>query len=141
MTDKQTTFIHEYIKNGCDASKAAIAAGYSAKSARIVASRLLKNKEIREEIDKLLKKASMKAEVDAAKFIAFVKKVAHKSFKGYPVYDRNGDISHYKMDSTALIGSLNIIAKFAGFDRVKVEHETSGGGFGIILNLDGKKDE
>lgn len=122
------------------AEKAAIKVGYAPKSAKVVASRILKKEEVKKLIEEKTKKASEKAEINAVEFIEFVKKVAHRAYEGYPVYDKYGNVSHRRMDSTALIGSLNIIAKYAGFDKVKVEHETTNG-FGIVLNLNGKPDK
>ena len=37
LTAKQRVFCDEYVRNGCNATKAAIAAGYSLKSAQVIA--------------------------------------------------------------------------------------------------------
>lgn len=47
ITDKQRLFVQEYLANGRNGTAAAIAAGYSPRSARGTASRLLTNENIR----------------------------------------------------------------------------------------------
>lgn len=58
LTDKQFLFINAYIET-LNATKAAIAAGYSQKTARSQGARLLTNVDIREEINKVLKDNAM----------------------------------------------------------------------------------
>ncbi len=43
LTDRQARFIDEYLANGGNGAQAAISAGYSAKAARVTASRMLTN--------------------------------------------------------------------------------------------------
>lgn len=54
LTDKQKLFVQELIKNGYNATQAALAAGYSEKSAYAQGSRLLKNDEVLKYKDELL---------------------------------------------------------------------------------------
>jgi phage terminase small subunit len=46
MTPKQTRFVAEYLANGLNVTNAAIAAGYSDKTARQQGSRMLSNPEV-----------------------------------------------------------------------------------------------
>ena len=46
LNGRQTSFIEEYIRNGENGAQAAIRAGYSARSARVTARRLLTNANI-----------------------------------------------------------------------------------------------
>ena len=50
MNDKRKRFCDAYLANGCNATKAAIEAGYTEKAARGTASCLLKNPEVRDYI-------------------------------------------------------------------------------------------
>lgn len=52
ISDKQQRFADEYLSNGCNATQAAISAGYSKKYARQNAPKLLRNTTVREYIDK-----------------------------------------------------------------------------------------
>lgn len=54
LTDKQKLFVQELIKNGYNATQAALAAGYSKSSAYAQGSRLLKNVEVLKYKDELL---------------------------------------------------------------------------------------
>ncbi len=56
ISAKQKKFVHELMKNGHNARQAAIAAGYSEKTADAQASRLLKNVKVNEFRAKLLEK-------------------------------------------------------------------------------------
>lgn len=60
LTDKQLLFINAYIET-LNATKAAIAAGYSQKTARSQGARLLTNVDIREAVDKVLRENAMSA--------------------------------------------------------------------------------
>ena len=62
LTDKQRRFAEEYAKD-LNGTRAAVAAGYSEKSAPSQASRMLKNDKVKAEIAKLLDKATQNAEV------------------------------------------------------------------------------
>lgn len=70
MTDKQKLFVTEYIKDR-NATKAAIAAGYSEKTAGQAASRLLKDVKIREAVNKPFENRINKNIADAAEIREF----------------------------------------------------------------------
>lgn len=59
LSTKQTVFVEAYLANGFNATKAALHAGYSPKSAYSQGQRLLKNVEIAQEISKRLAEAAM----------------------------------------------------------------------------------
>ena len=61
LTDKQRRFVEEYCSNGFNATKAAIAAGYSESSARQLASRELSKDYIQDAIQEFMNTASEKA--------------------------------------------------------------------------------
>lgn len=65
LTTKQMVFADEYIKNGGNATQAAITAGYSKKTARTIAVQNLAKVNIREYIDAKLKPIEKKRKVSA----------------------------------------------------------------------------
>ncbi len=95
MTPKQKHFAREWVIDK-NASRAAIAAGYAANSARITGCRLLTNNNIKGYIDKLLEKQAKNLDITAEKIlrgiadIAFNKEVneAHR-LKGYELLGKN----------------------------------------------------
>ena len=62
LNDKQRAFVREYPKDW-HATKAAIRAGYSPKSAHVTSSRLLANAKIKAELDKVMIKAERRTEI------------------------------------------------------------------------------
>lgn len=75
MTERQKKFVDEYILNGGNATAAAKAAGYSAKTAYSIAERLLKNVEIRAEIDKRIDAARSANTAKQSELLSFLSDV------------------------------------------------------------------
>ena len=78
LTPKQKTFCLEYLKDN-NATQAAIRAGYSEKTAREQASRLLSNINIKSEMSKNRAKASKRAEITIDKVVNEIAKIAFSS--------------------------------------------------------------
>lgn len=78
LNDKQQRFCEEYVKD-LNATQAAIRAGYSEKTAKEQASRLLTNVNIEAEVNRLQRKVSKKVELDAAWVLRRLKKVYKRS--------------------------------------------------------------
>ena len=76
LTAKQKAFIEELPKNQWNGTQAAIAAGYSAKSAGVMAHRLLKNPAIAEELDRRTAEIVEKTDVEVAEIIRELRKIA-----------------------------------------------------------------
>ncbi|MBF9140830.1 terminase small subunit [Hymenobacter properus] len=72
LTDKRQRFIDEYLLD-CNATQAAIRAGYALSGARQEGSRLLSNADIRAEINKRLAEAGMPAEEVIKQFVDIAK--------------------------------------------------------------------
>ncbi len=75
MTHRQRIFITEYIKSG-NATDSAKKAGYSERSAYSVGQRMLKNVEIKEEIEKIQKEALEKAEITITEVLNLITDIA-----------------------------------------------------------------
>lgn len=75
MTHRQRIFITEYIKSG-NATDSAKKAGYSERSAYSVGQRMLKNVEIKEEIEKIQKEALEKAEITITEVLNLIADIA-----------------------------------------------------------------
>ena len=63
LTAKKVKFVKCYLANGFNGTKGAIEAGYSEKTARSIATRLLANVDIKEAIQKEQEKTSKKLEI------------------------------------------------------------------------------
>jgi phage terminase small subunit len=76
LTAKQKAFIEELPKNQWNGTKACIAAGYSAKSAGVMAHRLLKNPAIAGQLERRTAEIAEKTDVEVAEIIAALRKIA-----------------------------------------------------------------
>ncbi|NVO33223.1 terminase small subunit [Hymenobacter lapidiphilus] len=72
LTDKRSRFIDEYLLD-CNATQAAIRAGYASSGARQEGSRLLANADIRTEVDRRLSEAGMPAQEVVKHFVDIAK--------------------------------------------------------------------
>jgi hypothetical protein len=70
LTAKQKAFIEELPKNQWNGTRAAISAGYSPKSAGVMAHRLLKNPRIAEELEKRTAEIVNKTDVEVGEIIS-----------------------------------------------------------------------
>ena len=75
MTHKQKIFVSEYVKTG-NATESAKKAGYSDKTAYSTGQRLLKNVEIRKDIERMQSEALEKAELSVSDVVKLVKQIA-----------------------------------------------------------------
>ena len=80
-TAKQKAFIEELPQNGWNGTKAAIAAGYSEKSAAVIACRLLKNPIVAKELERRKGQIEEKTDVAVEEIIAALREVAFRQRK------------------------------------------------------------
>ncbi len=77
LTAKQKAFIKQYLIDG-NATRSAIAAGYSAKTAYAAGSRLLKHVQVDTEINKQVNKRSEKLELTADYVLGSIRDIAER---------------------------------------------------------------
>jgi phage terminase small subunit len=106
MTEKQKMFIKEYLKD-LNATQAAIRAGYSEDSAKVIGCENLTKPYIAEEIEKELSARTKKVEIDAEYVLNNLKKVAETSM------ERN--------DSAGANKSLELLGKYLKLFTDKTE--------------------
>ena len=80
LTIKQITFIVEYLKDG-NATRSAIAAGYSEKTAQEQGARLLSNVMVKEELAKRFKRQQERTEITVDYVLNGIKSVAESTEK------------------------------------------------------------
>ena len=81
LTPKQLRFVEEYLA-GSNGAQAAIRAGYSAKTARAIASENLKKPAIRAVLDRHWQARQQKFEIQTARVIDELARIAFSSIKG-----------------------------------------------------------
>lgn len=76
LTAKQAKFVAEYLKNGMNATRAAIAAGYSKDRAEVTGSELVRNRKVSEAIAVKAEKHVAKLDYGVDKTLEFVARMA-----------------------------------------------------------------
>jgi len=120
MTPKQQRFVAEYIKNGMNARQAAIAAGYSTKSAGNEGPRLLGHPEVKEAIAKRTQKAFAKIEFGIDRTLERVAQIAFFDVKD--LFDDDGSLKSIKEippEARTVLAGLEVTELFAGAGEEK----------------------
>ncbi len=111
LTDKQEMFCREYIVD-FNASKAAIRAGYSEKTAKEIASQNLTKLNIQERIAILMKERTERVEIDADWVLESAKKVFDRCMQQEDIVDREGAATgEWKFEHSGANKALEIIGK------------------------------
>lgn len=116
LTDKQRRFVEAYCSNGHNATQAAIASGYSEKTARQVGSENLAKPDIQDAIQEFMSKATKKALITTERLVERL--VEESEYMGEGA-------SH-----SARIAALKTLTDYTGgFDKNKqsVDHTSSDG--------------
>lgn len=133
LNARQQAFVNEYARGGFkNASEAAVKAGYSAKTADRIASRLLKNVEVRDAVEARREPAKEKAIVDATFVLEQLKDIAltcgqrvpvTDGLTGEPVMDDNGNIVYKKLDATGANTALKTLSQCLGMGKEQVDKD------------------
>lgn len=105
LTLKQQRFIEEYIVDG-NATRSAIAAGYSSKLAHTNAAKLLQNTTIKAEIERLRSEQSKKLEITREGLLQDLMDIKDDQKKGFP---------------PAALKAIEMLLKAQGWDKPKEE--------------------
>jgi len=121
-TPKQRLFVVEYCHH-LNATRAAIAAGYSEKGAAQAGARLLTNVKVSAEIAKLTQKACTKLEISAEKVLHELARLAFLDPRKF--YNENGGLKHITEldgDTAACIAGMEVEDVYEGYrgERKKV---------------------
>lgn len=126
LTPKQRKFKAEYLKDP-NATKAAIKAGYSKKSAHSIGSENLQKPEIRDALEAAIQKVEDDAGVNKAFWLEAIKDVLQKCRQAEPVMEFNyvtkqlEPTGEWKFDSAGANAALRMIGQFlALFTDIKV---------------------
>lgn len=106
--DKRASFVREYLID-CNATQAAIRAGYSAKTAKQIGSRLLTNVDVMTEINKAKVQRAERVEVTADLVLAELLKIARVDLS--QLYDEHGnlkDIHSIPEDARRAIAGIEV---------------------------------
>jgi phage terminase small subunit len=110
LTPKQLAFVDEYMRNGRNGTKAAIAAGYSENRAPFTASRLVSNGNVADEIKRRVEAYSKTAGLEVVVILEEAKKIAFSDIAA--AFDESGALLPvHKMSATArgAIASIKVV--------------------------------
>jgi terminase small subunit len=112
LTAKQAAFVREYLVD-LNATQAAIRAGYSKKTANVIASELLAKPNIQSAIQEEMKKRAERTEITADKVLKEFAKLAF--FDPRKLFDDKGnpkDITELDDDTAAALAGLDVVQDF-----------------------------
>jgi phage terminase small subunit len=130
LTDKQETFIREYLVD-LNATQAAIRAGYSAKTAKEMGYENLTKPHIRARIEELQGLRAEKLELDADWVLNRLIAITDRCMKSEPVmkwdYEARTmvETGEYQFDSQGANRAVELIGKHLGMFKDKIEHSGS----------------
>lgn len=109
--DRYEAFAREYVID-LNATRAALAAGYSERTAGVKGSQLLKTVKCRQLIDKLLSKRAAKTEIKAERVIEELQRIAFSNMADYMEIDSSGkpiglDLRKLTRDQAACIQEIS----------------------------------
>lgn len=123
LTPRHELFCLEFIGNGCNATRAAIAAGYSQATAKATGHKLKNDPLIEKRIAELLGEKYRKLHMDSDEVLARTAMVARADVRG--LFNEDGTLkSPHELDdqAAAAIAGIEVLEEFSGTgkDRVKV---------------------
>jgi len=111
LTEKQKIFCREYIVH-LNATRAAIAAGYSEKTAESQGSRLLSNVKVADYIQELMDTRAEKLEITADRVLQEIAKLAFSNMEDYVTFNDDGtasvDLSKLNREQAAAIQEITV---------------------------------
>lgn len=122
LSPKQKIFVREYLVDR-NASRAAVAAGYSPKSAKVTGCRLLTNANVQAAIDDKTQKRMEKLDISADYVLQTIAETVERCRQGVPVLTKDGEeIGEWQFDSFAVLKGCELLGKHQKLFTDKLEH-------------------
>lgn len=114
LTPKQEKFVDEYLVD-LNAKQAAIRAGYSAKTAEVQGSKLLRNPKVAEEVTRRRTQIKERLEINQEWVVARLVDNVERAMQAQPVKDREGNVTgDYVYQGAVANGALGLLGRFLG---------------------------
>lgn len=115
MNEKQSRFVDEYLKD-LNATQAATRAGYSAKTASSIGERLLRNVEVKEELQKRMNARAKRTEITLDYVLTTIKETIERCKQAEPVMIKGPDgemieSGEYKFDATNVLKGSELLGR------------------------------
>ena len=121
LTPKQDAFVREYLID-LNATQAAIRAGYSAKTAKEQAARLLSNVNVQGAIQSGVSVRAKRTEITADYVLKVIRDTVERCRQAEPVKDKEGKpTGEYKFDANAVLKGAELLGRHLAMFKDKVE--------------------
>lgn len=121
LTPKQDAFVREYLID-LNATQSAIRAGYSAKTAKEQAARLLSNVNVQGAIQSGVSARAKRTEITADYVLEVIRDTVERCRQAEPVKDKEGKpTGEYKFDANAVLKGAELLGKHLAMFKDKVE--------------------
>lgn len=128
LTPKQQAFVDEYLID-FNATRAAIKAGYSEKTAKEIGAQNLTKLNIQQAISKVQRKRSERTEITQDYVLITIQQTIERCKQAEPVFNKDGEeTGEYKFDSNAVLKGCDLLGKHLGMFKDKVELSGPDGG-------------
>lgn len=128
LTPKQQAFVDEYLID-FNATRAALTAGYSQKTAAKIGSENLIKPEIQKAISLAQQKRSERTEITQDYVLSTIQQTIERCKQAEPVFNKDGEeTGEYKFDSNAVLKGCDLLGKHLGMFKDKVELSGPDGG-------------
>jgi phage terminase small subunit len=141
MNARQSLFVKEYLVD-LNATRAAIAAGYSERTAESQASRLLRNVNVKQEVDKRMEKRAEKLEITAEYVLGKIKDTVERCSQAFELSDKEGRrLGIFQFDANAVLKGCELLGKHKKLFTDKIESSGPNGGPIRYADLSSLSDE
>ena len=148
LTPKQERFVAEYLID-LNATQAAIRAGYSAKTAKVIGHENLTKPDVASEIAARQTKTADKLEITQEYVIQIIRETLERCKQCQPVLDRKGQpvmvetpegdlVPAYVFDAKNVLRGAELLGKHIGMFKEQVEHSFAGD-FGAMMDAANKR--
>jgi phage terminase small subunit len=123
LTPKQRLFVDEYLVD-LSATKAAIRAGYSARTAHSCGPRLLENAGVAKAIGEAMAQRAERTRVTTDDVVATIEETVRRCAQTEPVRDARGNVipGLYTFDAKNVLRGCELLGKHLGIFKERVEH-------------------
>jgi phage terminase small subunit len=124
LTAKQERFCLEYLRD-LNATKAAIRAGYSKKSANEIGAQNLAKLSISEEIDRLKAERVERTHIDNIWVLKRLIQISNRCMQAEEIFDQEGNPTGvYRFDAAGAVRATELIGKHIGFFEADNKQKT-----------------
>jgi len=136
LTQQKKIFVAEYLKNGMNATSAALSAGYSKRTARVQGSRLLTDVDIKEQIEQKAEAVITKLDISVERTLNEIGRLAF--YDPAKFFESDGSVKRIQdmdEDSRAAIAGMEVTELFDGKEQQEKDGEKQPHVYGLLKKI------